>query len=208
MYSSIKTYCDDLVSSFEEISSDRRNLLNKIATYILEKRNENKTINLIYVCTHNSRRSHFGQVWAQVAADYYQIENVSTFSGGTEATAFNPNAINALKRVGFKIETTDSSVNPHYEVYFSEKAYPIECFSKVYNDSVNPQNNFAAIMTCSDAEENCPFIPGVELRIGTTYDDPKAFDNTPLQDAKYDERCRQIALETLFVFSMVRNGKV
>ncbi|MBN8693491.1 MAG: protein-tyrosine-phosphatase [Bacteroidetes bacterium] len=208
MYNSIKTYCDDLESSFEEISSDRKSLLSKIATYILEKRSENKTINLIYVCTHNSRRSHFGQVWAQVAADYYQIENVSTFSGGTEATAFNPNAINALKRVGFKIETTDSSLNPHYEVYFSEKTKPIECFSKVYNDSVNPQNNFAAIMTCSDAEENCPFIPGVELRIGTTYDDPKAFDNTPLQDAKYDERCRQIALETLFVFSLVRNGKV
>mgnify|MGYP001278470154 CR=1 FL=1 len=208
MYNSIKTYCDDLESSFEEISSDRKSLLSKIATYILEKRSENKPIHLIYVCTHNSRRSHFGQVWAQVAADYYQIENVRTFSGGTEATAFNPNAINALKRVGFKIETTDSSLNPHYEVYFSEKAKPIECFSKVYNDSVNPQNNFAAIMTCSDAEENCPFIPGVELRIGTTYDDPKAFDNTPLQDAKYDERCRQIALETFFVFSLVRNGKV
>lgn len=208
MYNSIKTYCDDLESLFEEISSDRKSLLSKIAKYILEKRNENKTVNLIYVCTHNSRRSHFGQVWAQVAADYYQIENVRTFSGGTEATAFNPNAINALKRVGFKIETTDSSVNPHFEVYFSEKAKPIECFSKVYNDSVNPQNNFAAIMTCSDAEENCPFIPGVELRIGTTYDDPKAFDNTPLQDAKYDERCRQIALETFFVFSLVRNGKV
>ena len=74
----------------------------------------------------------------------------------------------------------------------------------MYDDPKNPQKEFAAIMTCSDAEENCPFIPGVELRIGTTYDDPKAFDNTPLQDTKYDERCKQIALETLYVFSKVK----
>jgi protein-tyrosine phosphatase/arsenate reductase len=56
-------------------------------------------------------------------------------------------------------------------------------------------------MTCSDAEENCPFIPGVDLRIGTTYDDPKAFDGTQLQDEKYQERSSQIALECLYVFS-------
>ena len=88
-------------------------------------------------------------------------------------------------------------------MYYAENTKPIECFSKVYNADVNPQKEFAAIMTCSDAEENCPFIPGVELRIGTTYDDPKAFDNTELQDAKYDERCKQIALETLYVFSKI-----
>src|SRR6185312_3637888 len=148
-----------------------------------------------------SRRSHFGQIWAKVASEYYQTKNVNTFSGGTEATAFNLNAINALKRVGFDIKPINIDKNLTYHISYDEKQAPIECFSKVYDDPKNPQKEFAAIMTCSDAEENCPFIPGVELRIGTTYDDPKAFDNTPLQDAKYDERCRQIALETLYVFS-------
>lgn len=208
MYTAIKNYCDGLINSFDEISSDRKTLLGKIAEYIFDKQKLNEPVNLVYVCTHNSRRSHFGQVWAQVAANYYQIKNVNTFSGGTEATAFNKNAINALIRLGFKIETNDEGVNPNYHVYFSETEKPCLCFSKVYNDSNNPQNNFAAIMTCGDAEQNCPYIPGVELRIGTTYDDPKAFDNTPLQDAKYDERCRQIALETLYVFSLVKNGKL
>lgn len=206
MYTSIKSYCDSLVSSFDEISSERKTLLSKIGHYILEKRKKNEPVNLIYVCTHNSRRSHFGQVWAQVAADYYQISNVNTFSGGTEATAFNPNAIHALRRIGFKVETEDSTANPTYKVRYDESLKPCLCFSKVYNHTSNPHTNFAAIMTCSDAEENCPFIPGVELRIATTYDDPKVFDNTPLQDAKYDERCRQIALETLFVFYFVSNG--
>lgn len=203
MFPTIKFYCDNLISDFSSISPERKKLLEEITEYIISKRNQNSTINLVYICTHNSRRSHFGQVWAKVASEYFQIKNVNTFSGGTEATAFNSNAINALKRIGFEVKALREQNNPIYEVVFDNSIKPIECFSKTYDDSKNPQQHFAAIMTCSDAEENCPFIPGVELRIGTTYDDPKAFDNMPLQDAKYDERCKQIALETFYVFSKV-----
>lgn len=204
MFSSIKTYCDNLVREFKTIPDPRKQLLEKISQYIITKRKENKSVNLVYICTHNSRRSHFGQIWSSIAANYYGIKNVSTFSGGTEATAFNINAINAIKRVGFEVKAINIEKNSTYHIVFDEKENPIICFSKVYDDAKNPQKEFAAIMTCSDAEENCPFIPGVELRIGTTYNDPKEFDNTPLQDQKYDERCRQIALETLYVFSKVK----
>ncbi len=203
MYPPIKNLCDELVNSFDTIPEQRQTLLLKISKYIQAKKNANQPIQLVYVCTHNSRRSHFGQIWAAVSASYYGVQNVKTYSGGTEATAFNINAINALKRTGFLIESSDNTNNPVYTVRFSDNESTI-CFSKVYNDAVNPQEHFAAIMTCSDAEENCPFIPGVELRIGTTYDDPKAFDNTPLQEAKYEERSRQIAQETLFVFSNIQ----
>ena len=159
---------------------------------------------MIYICTHNSRRSHFGQIWAHVAADFYNISKVNTFSGGTEATTFNINAINSLKRIGFQIEQIDKTENPIYHVFYTDNQKPSVCFSKVYDHSQNPEKEFAAIMTCGDAEENCPFIPGVELRIATTYVDPKAFDNTNLQDEKYDERCRQIARETFYVFSKIK----
>jgi len=201
MYSSIKKYCDELISEFHLIPENRKVLLEKISNYISFKKKENKEVNLVYICTHNSRRSHFGQVWAHVASSYYNLKNVKTFSGGTEATAFNINAINSLKRIGFTINAINEEKNTTYHVFHDEKESPSVCFSKTYDDLNNPQKEFAAIMTCSDAEENCPFIPGVELRIGTTYDDPKTFDNTPEQDAKYDERCKQIALETLYVFS-------
>ena len=204
MISSIKSYCDNLVADFNCIPQQRKELLEKIAQYIAKKNLLNQPVNLVYICTHNSRRSHFGQVWAKVACDYFHIKNVNTFSGGTEATAFNINAVNALKRVGFDVKATSAEKNPVYHVRYDANEKPIECFSKVYDDAKNPKKEFAAIMTCSDAEENCPFIPGVELRVGTTYDDPKAFDNTPLQDAKYDERCKQIALETFYVFSKVK----
>lgn len=201
MFPSIELYCDTLAKDFDSIPDGRKKLLQELSHYILSKQKENKPVQLVYICTHNSRRSHFGQVWAKVASEYYKVKNVHTYSGGTEVTAFNPNAINALKRIGFKITSSGADKNPVYEVFYSEDTAPIECFSKVYNDEGNPRKDFAAVMTCSEAEENCPFVRGMDLRVGTTYDDPKAFDNTPLQDVKYDERCRQIALETLYVFS-------
>jgi len=203
MFTNIQSFCDNLIPRFNEISEERKSLLQKISHYIQTQKDNNQTINLVYVCTHNSRRSHFGQVWAAVAANYFGVDNVHTFSGGTEATAFNPNAINALRKIGFDIKDEGQPTNPIYTVKFADDAYTT-CFSKVYNHPTNPQQHFAAIMTCSDAEQNCPFIPGVDLRIGTTYNDPKAFDNTPQQDAAYTERATQIALECLYVFSLVK----
>lgn len=204
MFLLIKNYCVELTREFNTISSERKENLKKISDYIISKQRENKPVNLIYICTHNSRRSHFGQIWAKVASDFYNISNVNTFSGGTEATAFNSSAISALKRIGFDIKPVNIEKNTHYYVSYDETQKPIESFSKVYDDTANPQKEFAAIMTCGEAEENCPFIPGVEMRIATTYDDPKAFDNTPQQDTKYQERCKQIALETLYVFSKIK----
>lgn len=202
MYPTIKAYLDQLQTEFDTIPDNRKAILKKLAVYIAEKINNHKPVNLIYICTHNSRRSHFGQIWAKVAGSYYNLLPINTFSGGTEATAFNINAINALKRIGFTI-TSNNEPNAIYQLSFDTQQKPIECFSKTYNDPRNPQSGFAAVMTCSDAEENCPFIPGAELRISTTYNDPKEYDNTPVQDIKYDERCRQIALETLYVFSLI-----
>jgi len=209
IYPALKKHCDNLVKRFDEIPPTRKVLLEKLSAYIKDKIQKNEPLQLVYVCTHNSRRSHFGQVWAAVAASYYNIKNVKTFSGGTETTAFNINAINALKKTGFEISTNGvQTSNPIYTVRFGDKENEFAtCFSKVYNDEVNPKSNFAAIMTCSDAEQNCPFIPGVELRIGTTYNDPKEFDNTLLQDEKYLERSNQIALECLYVFSKAANYK-
>ncbi|MBI1837646.1 MAG: protein-tyrosine-phosphatase [Flavobacteriia bacterium] len=204
MFDKIKKTCDALVLQFDTIPNDRKALLEEISNYIQNKKNRNEAIQLMYICTHNSRRSHFGQIWAAVASDYFNIQNVTTFSGGTETTAFHINAINALKELGFKIQLKTESSNPIHEVFYSETKEPCFCFSKKYDDEFNPISNFAALMTCGDAEENCPFIAGVELRIGTTYNDPKEYDGTALQDQKYRERSFQIALETLFVFSKIK----
>lgn len=202
LYTTIRERCDELVAAFDSLPAERKQLLQQIAAYIQAKGDANAPANLVYICTHNSRRSHFGQVWAAVAARYYNIPFVYSFSGGTEATAFHPNAIQALRTSGFQIIPETNNPNPHYTIRYGDNE-STTCFSKVYNDAVNPETQFAAIMTCSDAEENCPFIPGAELRIGTTYDDPKAFDGTSVQEERYLERSDQIATECLYVFSLL-----
>jgi len=199
----IKERCIIISKNFKEINAERKSLLEKLASHIQEKLNSGKEINLVYVCTHNSRRSHLGQVWAKVAADFYGF-NINTFSAGTETTAFNQNAIDALISAGFEIKKLDEVTNPKYELIFGEGKSNL-CFSKTIDDESLPKENFVAVMTCGDADENCPFIPGCDLRIGTTYFDPKSYDNSILQDEKYTERSNQIAMACLYVFSLIKN---
>ncbi|TDB69188.1 arsenate-mycothiol transferase ArsC [Arundinibacter roseus] len=184
-----------------KISPERLPALNALRGYIQEKIAAHEPINLTFICTHNSRRSHFGQVWAQVAAHAFGLSDVQCFSGGTENTACNPRTIAALERAGVRVVKTTEGENPVYALWYDDEMPPVEAFSKVYDQAPNPVSGFAAIMTCSHAEENCPFIPGAECRLPVMYEDPKAADDSPLETQTYDERCRQIATEMKYVFS-------
>ena len=184
-------------------SEERLLILQRIIDYIQEKRDDDETINLNFICTHNSRRSHLSQVWAQVMAASFQIPNVFCYSGGTEATALFPKVIEILESSGLKINTLSEGNNPVYAIKYSGNAHAIIGFSKTFDNDFNPISNFAAIMTCGHADENCPFIPGAEKRIPLTFDDPKEFDGTPLQNEKYKERSLEIAAQLYYVFSKI-----
>jgi arsenate reductase len=188
------------------IPEGRRKILDEIADYVYFKVKEEHFARLNFICTHNSRRSQMGQVWAEAMARYFKVKNVQVFSGGTEATAFNPNAVKALEEAGFKVTRTDMSDNPVYQVAFSEKKAPILCFSKRFDDDRYTPIPFAAVMTCSDVEENCPYIPTAEEKFSLNYEDPKAFDGTEEEAQAYRDRCRQIATEMKYVFSEVKNS--
>jgi arsenate reductase len=198
------TYINKVKSDFSKIPKDRKKELDKIALFIQDKVSSAEPVQLTYICTHNSRRSHFGQIWAATAAAYYDIPQVKTFSGGTESSAFNERAVAACTRAGFEITKTSENKNPLYEVRYAAGAEPLKAFSKKYDDPSNPQNGFCAIMTCSQADNACPVVKGASSRVAVPYDDPKEFDGKAQETAKYDERCRQIATETLYVFSKVK----
>jgi arsenate reductase (thioredoxin) len=203
MYQKIRKLTQELTKQYKQIPTERKLILQRIATYIQGKYDKSEPIKLVFICTHNSRRSHFGQIAAALAADFYCIDRVEVYSGGTETTAFHPNAINALLNLGFTINSEDENIkNPRWNVHFGVNESTL-CFSKTFDNQSNPQQGFAAIMTCSDAEQNCPFVPGTELRIGTTYIDPKKSDGTVDQDFIYQERFLQITKEMLYVFSLV-----
>jgi arsenate reductase len=202
LFTPIKKQIDAL--DFSAISDERKMVLQPLINFIQEKTKQQKDIKLNFICTHNSRRSHLSQVWAQAIAHYYGVANVMSYSGGTEATALFPMAAKALATSGFKITKTNEDSNPIYHIDYAENENPVIGFSKTFDDDFNPQSEFAAILTCSHADENCPFIAGAEKRIPITFEDPKAFDNTPQQKAKYLERSLQIASELKYVFSQIK----
>lgn len=191
------------IGSFQEseIPDERTAVLQELIEYVESKTVSGNKVNLNFICTHNSRRSQFAQIWAQTAAAYYKID-VSCFSGGVQVTAFNQYAVDAIERAGFSISKINSE-NPIYSVLYSDDGQPISAFSKLFDDIANPIADFAAVMTCSDADENCPFIPGTEKRIPLLYEDPKEFDDSPQVAMKYDERSNQIAAEMFYVFSKI-----
>ena len=189
---------------FDGIDFERKNVLQPLIDFIQLKVDNQEDILLNLICTHNSRRSHLSQIWAQTAAHYYGIKNVFCYSGGTEATAMFPKVAEILESTGFKIQKLSQENNPVYAIKFAENVSPVIGFSKKYDDEFNPKSGFAAIMTCSNADEGCPFIAGAEKRIPITFEDPKAFDNTPQQTEKYQKRSLQIATEMFYVFSQIQ----
>lgn len=200
LHESLLSYVEKNLLDFSSISDERKTLLLQLTDYV---RSKNDAVLLNFICTHNSRRSHIAQLWAQAAAVYYHVSGVTCYSGGTEATAFNPRAVKAMRGAGFHISTADQTDNPVYAVSL-DSGPAISVFSKTFDAPGNPTSGFCAVMTCSQADEHCPFIPGAEKRIPLTYDDPKDFDGTELEAAKYAERVKQIGTELFFAFSRAR----
>lgn len=202
--SKLSDYISARTSEFDQIPGERKQALKKIALYIRSQSTAGTPARLIFICTHNSRRSQMSQVWTATAANYYGVPGaVQCFSGGTEATAFNPRAIAALDRAGVKIDKTTDEKNAKYAVKIAEGVPPLICFSKKYSDDPNPKSNFCAVMTCSTADKNCPSVQGASLRVAVPFDDPKIADDTPEEASKYDERCTQISREMLYLLSQV-----
>jgi len=187
----------------ETIATERKAVLTPLIEFIQSKVDEKKEININFICTHNSRRSHLTQIWAQTMAHYFNVKKVTCYSGGTEATALFPMVAETLQKTGFDVQILAKTDNPIYSIKYADNEHPVISFSKKLTDDFNPKSEFAAIMTCSQADGSCPFIAGAEKRIPITFEDPKAFDNTPQQAQKYQERSIQIATELFYVFSQI-----
>ena len=189
----------------QTISNERKAILQPLTKFIQSKVSKGQDIRINFICTHNSRRSHLSQVWAQTMANYFNIKNVFCYSGGTEATALFPMVVETLKTSGFQINKISENQNSVYSIKYAHNEHPIIGFSKKLDDDFNPKSEFVAIMTCDSANEACPFVPGAEKRIPITFEDPKAFDGTPQQEEKYKKRSLQIATELFYVFSLINS---
>lgn len=200
MNTAIKILIEHL--DINEVSEDRKKLLQPLVTFITEKMQSEDSIILNFICTHNSRRSHLSQIWAQVMASYYNVQNVLSYSGGTEATQVFPKIIETLQKQGFEILKLSAGSNPVYAIKYSHGNPAIIGFSKLYHDAFNPRENFAAVLTCDSASKNCPIVMGADIRIPLSFEDPKISDGTPQMDHTYMEKSLEIAREMKYVFLM------
>lgn len=203
MYKQIEQTIRKFIAEADKIPDSRKQVLDSLKKYIERKLKDKEIAHLIFICTHNSRRSHLAQVWGSTAAKYFGFaDRIKSYSGGTEETAFHPNAIGALETLGFKIGKP-MGPNPKYEVRIDDDMAPLVCYSKVFDHPENPQSGFAAVMTCSEADANCPFIPGADIRISLPYDDPKESDGTPEQSEVYLRRSEEIGREMVYLISRI-----
>jgi len=196
-------YVNEVAAELDTVPAERKDVLGKIAADITARLEAGKAANLTFICTHNSRRSHMSQIWAQTAAYHYGLKNVHAYSGGTEVTACNCRTITAMRRVGFDIQDATSGDNPLYLVRYAEDRPALRAYSKLYNADANPKSDFIALMTCSVADKSCPVVAGAVARHAIHYADPRLCDDTPTETAAYNERCREIAREMFYIMSEV-----
>ena len=189
-----------------KIDAARTKLLEEIGMFISTELKRNKQLNLNYICTHNSRRSQLAQIWSSYATRYFNFDTIESYSGGTAITAFFRNTVNTLQHVGFKFELLEfSHQNPKYLISYKNCTRPILGFSKLYDDD-HINKPFIAITTCSNAAENCPFIPEAIQRFHLSFNDPKNYDNTLNQSEKYLETNKQIAGEIHYIFKIIEKS--
>ena len=203
MYKALSTTICTMLES-QMISDSRKGVLAPLVSYIQSKVDSKSPIRINFICTHNSRRSHLTQIWMQVAASYYGIANVTCYSGGTEQTAMYPMVATVLKQQGLDVFKIAEAENPIYAIKYGDNEVPIIGFSKKYDAAFNPSGDFAAVMTCSQADGGCPFIAGAERRIPITFEDPKAFDGTANQQSGYFNRSIEIASEMFYILSQIK----
>jgi hypothetical protein len=202
---SLRPYVHEVASDVNSVPDERKVMLNDIAANIAGRLERGADANLTFICTHNSRRSHMSQIWAQTAALYYGLDGVHAYSGGTQATACNCRTVSAMRHAGFVIDDdTAGGDNPVYLVHYATDLPPIRSYSKLYNGDGNPKQDFIALMTCSVADKSCPVVQGAVARYAIHYVDPRLCDDTPNETAAYNERCREIAREMFYIMSQVR----
>ncbi len=208
----IAAHADLLTTSFDMIDEVHRDAGEKLVNWIVENYKPGEPLNVTTVCTGNSRRSILTSTMGNIASVYYGMPEIRFHSGGTAPTAFNPRTIAALKEIGVEIEPTGKeaprgepkTANPIYTVRWGTGLEAIE-FSKTYFDAANPQQGFAALMVCSEADAGCPFVKGASVRISMPYLDPKIYDDSRYESIKYAERRDDIGRLMLSVMMQARH---
>ncbi len=190
------------MTTTKDISAERKEQLKNLSIIINESIKELGFAKINFICTHNSRRSQLAELLLHDLGRRKGLKQLHTYSGGTEATAFNYRMVDALRKSGYDIEMIGKETsNPLYTYNnYGEDHY---FFSKKYDHSYNPGKDFIAVTVCSDADENCPLIHNCRERFHLGYEDPKKADDTDLENQAYSEKVQEIKSEMSYLLSLI-----
>jgi protein-tyrosine phosphatase/arsenate reductase len=208
LYPILFNYARNLYPDYKNLPEERRRILEEIADYVYGAIQIEKKATVLIIGTNNASRSIMTEAWAYAAAHYYHVRGIEIFSGGTVVSRISSGSLKALEKAGFIIYKVTNGGNPHYEIKYSYNLRPITAFSKLYNGRDMPHANYGAVFVCSNADQNTPFLGGMNFRTSLHYFDPIAYDNTPEAGIKYDERCREIATEIFYLFYCLKNKRL
>lgn len=108
---------------------------------------------VLFVCTHNSARSHMAEAMLRAwAGDRFEAS-----SAGTEATGIKPETIQVMQEIGISLDGHRSKTIEEF------RGQSFEWF----------------ITVCDEAQKNCPVLPGVEHVGHWSIEDPSLADGTP-----------------------------
>jgi len=200
----LEAFFVELKSSQHLIPEKRKPALKQLASHIRESITAFGEAKVTAVCTHNSRRSQLMEILLRFAAERQGLQNIHTYSGGTEGTAFNHRSVAALRHFGFQLPEREPGKNPVYVLAYGDSNYKDQLFfSKKYDDSYNPQQEFIAVMVCTEADADCPIVHGAFKRLSLPYVDPKVADDSPKESQSYREKVLEIGREMVYVLAQL-----
>ena len=189
------------------MQEDRNELLQRIAQEVVRAQAIGEDFTLVFVCTHNSRRSQLCQAWFWHYAQRAGLD-VDIASAGTEVTACNARTVAALRRAGFGVLAENDTVDNPTFLLTDQDRTSSSCylFSKTLNHETLSNKQLIAIMTCDHADENCPFIPTAIARIPLRYKDPKHADDTEHEPKAYDLASDTIRNEMRLLVDLIKDA--
>jgi len=118
---------------------------------------------VLFICTHNSARSQMAEGLLRTLYD----DRYEAYSAGTEETAVNPYAIEAMRLAGIDIS--------------GHRSKTVQEFRGRIFDLV--------VTMCDSARESCPFFPGKKV-IHKSFEDPSRAEGSDEQVLAVFERVR------------------
>ena len=182
MKKKINYFIDDIVKF--KPSNKQKERLEKVINQINKLLGSSRSI--VFICTHNSRRSQFCEFWAKYFSNHYD-KNLNIYSAGVEKTEVYNGVFKALLRCGVK-KLNNKLVIDKQSIRLESKT-----LEEIHLKS------FISIINCSDAEKNCPIDFRSIANINLKYEDPKSFDGSSSEEDEYFNTSYLIARELNYI---------